>query len=159
MKSLLTAIEAGLVGMACFALLGCASSSTGPQQHRTPLTLQENSSLNDEQIRENADAFAVGASRHQVIAAMGEPNRSNFGEGEDDEVYAFHSDGTKFVNSQIGRVTMAALTINPHSEVRNSPHTAARMTVYHVYYASDGTVEAVRKVAVDDPTAVRDDPE
>ena len=162
MKVVLTAIEAGLVGIFCFGLIGCGASSVPPmpQRHALAITLQENSGLSDEHIRENPNAFAIGNSRHQVIATMGEPNRSNFGEGEDDEIYAFHSDGSKFVNSQVsGRVAMAALTVNPHNSVRPPAHTAAKMTIYHVYYSMDGTVEAVRKVAVDDPTAMRDDPE
>lgn len=162
MKSLLTAVEAGLVGAACLVLVGCASSSTGsaPPQQQLPLTLQENSSLRDEQVRENPKAFAIGTSRHQVIATMGEPNRSNFGDGEDDEVYAFHSDGSKFVNRQISRgVAMAAFTVNPRGRARTSAGSAAQITIYHVYYSSEGTVEAVRKIAIDDPTAVREDHE
>jgi hypothetical protein len=161
MKSILTALAAGLLSCVCLGFAGCVASATGsaPAPHKRPLTLQENSSVRDDQVREDPAAFAIGASRHQVIATMGEPNRSNFGEGEDDEVYAFHSDGSKLVNSRAGHRAIAPLAINPHFGMVSDPVTATKMTVYHVYYSSDGTVEAVRKVSVDDPTAVRDYPE
>lgn len=118
-------------------------------QNTFSLSGQEQSvTFKNESIHYNSDVLKVGAPQAQVEAAFGDPNASRTTDsGLVEDVYAFNPDGSKFVNPQThaSNIALAFFTMGTSVAVRQARiHlTEEKLTLYHVIYAPDDTIQSV----------------
>lgn len=116
---------------------------------RFSLAGQEQSfTFKNESIHYNATVLQVGSPRPQVVAAYGEPNASQTNaNGLAEDVYAFNPDGSKFVNpqTQARNIAAAIFTAGTSVAIRQARihMTEEKLTLYHVIYGPDNTVQSV----------------
>jgi len=136
-----------------------SSSRFDPAQRLSPTAFEQNATMKDSSVHEDPSLFKVGVSRDKITAAFGTPDKitaasgtpnqiSNQG-GQEEDVYEFNPDGSKFVkpktyarNIAAGVFTGGIATVVHRARIH---HTERQLTVYHLTYGSDGTVQSVRK--------------
>jgi hypothetical protein len=116
---------------------------------RFSLQDQEQSfTFKNESIHFNPQILQIGTPRQQVIAAYGEPNASQTTKsGLAEDVYAFNPGGSKFVNpqTQARNIAAAIFTAGTSVAVRQARihMTEQKLTLYHVIYGLDNTIQKV----------------
>jgi hypothetical protein len=102
--------------------------------------------MKDSSVHEDPSLPKVGVSRDKIIAAFGTPNRINNESGQEQDVYEFNPDGSKFVkpktyarNIAAGVFTGGIATVVHQARIH---HTEQQLTVYHLTYE---TVQSVQK--------------
>jgi hypothetical protein len=105
--------------------------------------------MKDSSVHEDPSLLKVGVSRDKITATFGTPNQINNQGGQEQDVYEFNPDGSKFVkpktyehNIAAGVFTGGIATVVHQARIH---HTEQRLTVYHLTCGSDGTVQSVRK--------------
>ena len=105
--------------------------------------------MKDSSVHEDPSLLKVGASRDKIIAAFGTPNQINNEGGQEQDVYEFNPDGSKFVkpktyarNIAAGVFTGGIATVVHQARIH---HTEQQLTVYHLTYGPDETVQSVQK--------------
>lgn len=109
--------------------------------------LPESISNKDPSIHYDAAILAPGTSRERVHAAFGAPNGTQ-GEGAAlEEVYAFHSDGAKFVEPRVtgGTIAAAVFTGGMSLAVRKARSSIQenQLTIYRVHYDGASKIKSV----------------
>ncbi|MGA2411670.1 MAG: hypothetical protein ABSG46_14955 [Candidatus Binataceae bacterium] len=118
------------------------------QNNLSPASQEESITFKDESIHYNPDVLKIGTPQAQVEAAFGDPNSSRTTDaGLIEDVYAFNPDGSKFVNPQTHarNIALAFFTAGASVAVRQARiHlTEQKLTLYHVIYAPDDTIQSV----------------
>ena len=125
------------------------ASRFDPAQRLSPTAFEQNATMKNTSVHEDPGLLKVGVPRSKIIAAFGTPNViDNQGEQEED-VYEFNPDGSKFVKPKIyprniaaGVFTHGIATVVHQARIH---HTEEQLTIYRLTYGPDGTVRSVRK--------------
>jgi hypothetical protein len=120
-----------------------------PGQRLSPTTFEQNATMKDTSVHEDPNLLRAGISRSEIIAAFGTPNQIVNQGGLEEDVYEFNPDGSKFVKPKIyarniaaGVFTHGIATVVHQARIH---HTEEQLTIYHLTYGADGTVQSVRK--------------
>jgi hypothetical protein len=126
-----------------------SSSRFDPAQRLSPTAFEQNASMKDSSVHEDPSLLKVGVSRDQIIAAFGTPNQINNEGGQEQDVYEFNPDGSKFVepktyarNIAAGVFTGGLATVVHQARIH---HTEQQLTLNHLTYGPDGIVQSVQK--------------
>jgi hypothetical protein len=126
-----------------------SSSRLDPAQRLSPTAFEQNATMKDSSVHEDPSLLKVGVSRDKIIAAFGTPNQISNEGGQEQDVYEFNPDGSKFVkpktyarNIAAGVFTGGIATVVHQAGIH---HTEQQLTVYHLAYGPDGTVLSVQK--------------
>jgi hypothetical protein len=126
-----------------------SSSRFDPAQRLSPTAFEQNATMKDSSVREDPSLLKIGVPRDKITAAFGTPNQISNQGGQEQDVYEFNPDGSKFVkpktyarNIAAGVFTGGIATVVHQARIH---HTEQQLTVYHLTYGPDGTVQAVRK--------------
>jgi hypothetical protein len=116
----------------------------------TPKALLQSVTMKNSGVHYDAEVLKPGESRSQIQATFGEPNATRTTDsGQNEDIYAFNPDGTKFVNPQVRprNLALAFFTRGMSLAVRQARLKLAesKLKLYHVSYSSDGIVESVRE--------------
>src|SRR6516165_10652992 len=74
-----------------------SSSRFDPAQRLSPSAFEQNATMKDSSVHEDPSLLKVGVSRDKIIAAFGTPNQITNEGGQEQDVYEFNPDGSKFV--------------------------------------------------------------
>jgi hypothetical protein len=115
-----------------------------------PSGMAQSVTLKDTSVHYDPAVLRVGTPRSRVQAAFGAANASETTPtGQIEDVYAFNPDGTKFADPQIRprNIALAVFSMGTSIAVRQARLAMAerKLTLYHVSYGSDGTVQSVRE--------------
>jgi hypothetical protein len=122
---------------------------TTPGTSFTPTSEMQSVTLKDTSIHYDPSVMRPGVDRSEVHASFGEPNSTESLEtGQNEDIYAFYPDGTKFVDPTVRprNIALGVFTAGASVAVRQLRlHQAEKqLTLYHVIYDSEGTVASVR---------------
>jgi hypothetical protein len=155
-----------LLALAIIALTGCLASrlqsmqSQGtdaqssasrfdPAQRLSPTAFEQNATMKDTAVHEDPNLLKVGVPRGRIIAAFGTPNQISNQGGQEEDVYEFNPDGSKFVKPKVyarniaaGVFTGGIATVVHQARIHE---TEQQLTVYHLTYGPDGAVNSVQK--------------
>jgi outer membrane protein assembly factor BamE (lipoprotein component of BamABCDE complex) len=151
-----------LLVLAMIALAGCMasrmqsqgtdsplSSRFDPAQRLSPIAFVQNATMKDSSVHEDPSLLRVGMSRDKITAAFGTPNQINHQGGQEQDVYEFNPDGSKFVkpktyarNIAAGVFTHGMATVVHQARIH---YAEQQLTVYHLTYGPDGTVQSIQK--------------
>jgi len=133
-----------------------SSSRFDPAQRLSPTAFEQNATMKDSSVHEDPSLLKVGVRRDDVIAALGTPNQITHQGGQEQDVYEFNPDGSKFVkpktyarNIAAGVFTGGIATVVHQARIH---HTEQQLTVYHLTYGPDGIVQSVQKESRRDTT-------
>jgi hypothetical protein len=105
--------------------------------------------MKDTSVHEDPRLLRAGVPRSEIVAAFGTPNQMSNEGGQEEDVYEFNPDGSKFVRPKIHARNIAAgvFTHGIATAVHQARihHTEEQLTIYHLTYGPDGTVGSVRK--------------
>ena len=120
-----------------------------PQQRLSPTAFEQNATMKDTSVHEDPHLLKPGVPRSEIVAAFGTPNQINNRGEQEEDVYEFNPDGSKFVKPKIYPRNIAAgvFTHGIATAVHQARihYTEKQLTVYHLTYGPDGTVKSVRK--------------
>jgi len=126
-----------------------SSSRFDPAQRLSPTAFEQNATMKDSSVHEDPSLLKAGVSRDKIIAAFGTPNQISNEGGQEQDVYEFNPDGSKFVkpktyarNITAGVFTGGIATVVHQARIH---HTEQQLTVYHLTYGPDETVQSVQK--------------
>src|SRR5258707_3209253 len=126
-----------------------SSSRFDPAQRLSPTAFEQNATMKDSSVHEDPSLLKVGVSRDKIIAAFGTPNQISNEGGQEQDVYAFNPDGSKFVkpktyarNIAAGAFTGGSATVVHQARIH---HTEQQLKVYRLTYGPDGMVQSVQK--------------
>ena len=78
-----------------------SASRFDPAQRLSPTAFEQNATMKDTSVHEDPSLLKVGASRNKITAAYGTPNQIRNQGGQEQDVYEFNPDGSKFVKPKI----------------------------------------------------------
>ena len=123
------------------------SSRFDPTQRLSPTAFEQNATMKDSSVHEDPSLLRIGVPRNKIIAAFGIPNQIAQQGGQEQEVYEFNPDGSKFVkpktytrNIAAGVVTGGIATVVHQARIH---HNELQLTVYRHSYGPDGLVQSV----------------
>jgi hypothetical protein len=126
-----------------------SSSRFDPAQRLSPTAFEQNATMKDISVREDPSLLKVGVSHDKITAAFGTPNKISNQGGQEEDVYEFNPDGSKFVkpktyarNIAAGVFTGGIATVVHQARIHE---TERQLTVYHLTYGPDRTVQSVQK--------------
>jgi hypothetical protein len=126
-----------------------SASRFDPAQRLSPTAFEQNATMKDTSVHEDPSLLKVGVPRSKITAAFGTPNQISNQGGQEQDVYEFNPDGSKFVKPKVyarniaaGVFTGGIATVVHQARIH---HTEQQLTVYHLTYGPDGTVHSVRK--------------
>jgi hypothetical protein len=126
-----------------------SSSRFDPAQRLSPTAFEQNATMKDSAVHEDPGLLRVGVSRDKITAAFGTPNQISNQGGQEQDVYEFNPDGSKFVkpktyarNIAAGVFTGGIATVVHQVRIH---HTEQQLTVYHLTYGPDDIVQSVQK--------------
>jgi hypothetical protein len=112
--------------------------------------------MKDTSVHEDPSLLKAGVPRSKIVATFGTPNQIASNGGQEEDVYEFNPDGSKFVKPKIyprniaaGVFTGGIATVVHQARIH---HTEEQLTIYHLTYGPDGTVQSVRKESRRDAT-------
>jgi hypothetical protein len=136
-----------------------SSSRFDPAQRLSPTAFAQNATMKDTSVHEDPNLLKVGVARSAIVAAFGTPNQINHQGGQEEDVYEFNPDGSKFVKPKVYARNIAAGVftggIATVAHQARSHETEQQLTVYHLTYGADGTVAAVEKESRSEPAFAR----
>src|SRR5260370_41159375 len=125
----------------------------------SPTALEQNATMKDSSVHEAPSLLKVGVSREKIIAGFGTPNQITNEGGQEQDVYEFNPDGSKFVkpktyarNIAAGGFTGGIATVVHQARIH---HTEQQLTVYHLTYGPDETVQPVQQESRSDASYER----
>jgi hypothetical protein len=134
---------------------GFDSSRFNPADRLSPTKFEQNATMKDTSVHEDASVMHIGASRDQIAATFGPPNETSNQGGIVQDVYEFNPDGSKFVKPKVyarniaaGVFTGGIATVVHQARIHE---TEQKLTVYRLTYGPDGTVQSVQKESRDQP--------
>jgi hypothetical protein len=120
-----------------------------PEQRLSPSAFEQNATMEDTSVHEDPNLLKAGVPRGDIVAAFGTPNQIDTRGLQEEDVYEFNPDGSKFVKPKIyarniaaGFFTHGISTVVHQARIH---HTEEQLTIYHLAYGPDGTVQSVRK--------------
>jgi hypothetical protein len=126
-----------------------SASRFDPAQRLSPTAFEQNATMKDTSVHEDSNLLKVGVPRDRIIAAFGAPNQIINQGGQEEDVYEFNPDGSKFVKPKVyarniaaGVFTGGIATVAHQARIH---HAEQQLTVYHLTYGADGTVNSVHK--------------
>jgi hypothetical protein len=142
-----------------FVMAGCLASrlqSQGPDSSRfdpaqrlSPTAFEQNATMKDTSVHEDPNLLRAGIPRDRIAAAFGPPNETSNQGRVIQDVYEFNPDGSKFVKPKIyarniaaGVFTGGIATVAHQARIHETEN---KLTVYHLTYGPDGTVQSVQK--------------
>lgn len=139
-----------VVLVSMLAIASCARfQPTTPSMDLSPTSEEQSVTMKDTSIHFDPSVMRPGIARSEVLQSFGEPNSTDsLKTGQDEDVYAFYPDGTKFVNPTVRprNVALGFFTAGMSVAVRQLRlHQAeSKLTLYHVIYDSNGTIASVK---------------
>ncbi len=128
---------------------GIDSSRFDPAQRLSPTAFEQNATMKDTSVHEDPNLLQAGIARDRIAAAFGPPNETSNQGGVIQDVYEFNPDGSKFVKPKIyarniaaGVFTGGLATVAHQARIHE---TEKQLTVYHLTYGADGSVQSVQK--------------
>jgi hypothetical protein len=128
-----------------------------PEQRLSPTAFEQNATMKDTSVHEDPKLLKVGVPRSEIIAAFGNPNQIGIQGGQEEDVYEFNPDGSKFVKPKVYARNIAAsvftggiATVVHQARIH---HAEEQLTIYHLSYGPDGTVQSVREESGRDATS------
>lgn len=125
------------------------SSRFDPAQRLSPTAFEQNATMKDTSVQEDPSLMHIGATRDQIEGAFGKPNETSNQGGQEQVVYEFNPDGSKFVKPKVyarniaaGVFTGGIATVVHQARIHE---TEQQLTVYRLTYGPDGTVQSVQK--------------
>jgi hypothetical protein len=125
------------------------SSRFDPAQRLSPTAFVQNATMKDTSVHEDPKLLKVGVSRDRIAETFGTPNETSNKGGQLHDLYEFNADGSKFVKPKIyarniaaGVFTGGVATIVHQGRIH---YAEQHLTVYHLTYGPDGTVQSVQK--------------
>jgi hypothetical protein len=122
-----------------------------PAQRLSPTAFEQNATMKDTSVHEDSSLLKAGVPRSKIIAAFGTPNQIGSQGGQEEDDYEFNPDGSKFVKPTIyarniaaGVFTHGIATVVHQARIH---HTEEHLTIYHLNYGPDGTVQSIRGIA------------
>src|SRR5260370_41147267 len=103
-----TILLAGCIASRIAESEGMDSSRFDPAQRLSPTAFEQNATMKDTSVHEDPNLLKVGVSRDKIIAAFGTPNQINNQSGQEEDVYEFNPDGSKFVKPKTYARNIAA---------------------------------------------------
>ena len=79
-----------------------------PEQRLSPSAFVQNATMKDTSVHEDPSLFRAGVPRSEIVAAFGTPNQMSNRGGQEEDVYEFNPDGSKFVKPKIYPRNIAA---------------------------------------------------
>jgi hypothetical protein len=132
-----------------------SASRFDPAQRLSPTVFEQNATMKDTSVHEDPNLLKVGVPRDRIIAALGTPNQIINQGGQEEDVYEFNPDGSKFVKPKVyarniaaGVFTGGIATVVHQARIHQ---TEQQLTVYHLTYGPDGTVNSVHKESHSEP--------
>jgi hypothetical protein len=126
-----------------------SSSRFDPAQRLSPTAFEQNATMKDTSVHEDPSLLRVGVPRDKITAAFGTPNQISNQGGQEQDIYEFNPDGSKFVkpktyarNIAAGVFTGGIATVVHQARIHQ---TERRLTVYYLTYGPDGTLQSVQK--------------
>jgi hypothetical protein len=126
-----------------------SASRFDPAQRLSPTAFEQNATMKDTSVHEDPNLLKVGVPRDRIIAAFGTPNQIINQGGNEEDVYEFNPDGSKFVKPKVyarniaaGVFTGGIATVVHQARIHE---TEQQLTVYHLSYGPDGNVQSVQK--------------
>jgi hypothetical protein len=126
-----------------------SASRFDPAQRVNPTAFEQNATMKDTSVHEDPNLLKVGVPRDRIIAAFGTPNQISNTSGNEEDVYEFNPDGSKFVKPKVyarniaaGVFTGGIATVVHQARIHQ---TEQQLTVYHLTYGPDDTVQSVQK--------------
>ena len=120
-----------------------------PEQRLSPTAFVQNATMKDTSVHEDPSLLKAGVPRADIVGAFGTPNQISNQGGQEEDVYEFNPDGSKFVKPKIyprniaaGVFTGGIATVVHQARIH---HTEEQLTIYHLTYGPAGTVQAVRR--------------
>jgi hypothetical protein len=105
--------------------------------------------MKDTSVHEDPSLLRVGVPRDKITAAFGTPNQISNQGGQEQDIYEFTPDGSKFVkpktyarNIAAGVFTGGIATVVHQARIHQ---TERQLTVYYLTYGPDGSLQSVRK--------------
>jgi len=130
-----------------------------PGQRLSPTAFEQNATMKDTSVHEDPSLLKAGVPRSKIIATFGTPNQIASKGGQKEDVYEFNPDGSKFVKPKIyprniaaGVFTHGIATVVHQARIH---HTEEQLTIYHLTYGPDGTVQSVQKESRHDASSDR----
>jgi hypothetical protein len=131
-----------------------SSSRFDPEQRFSPTAFEQNATMKDSSVHENPTLLQVGVSRDKIVSAFGPPNQITTENGQEEDVYEFNPDGSKFVKPKIyarniaaGVFTGGIATVVHQARIHE---TEQKLTVYRLTYDPEGLVQSVKKESRND---------
>jgi hypothetical protein len=126
-----------------------SSSRFDLSQRLSPTAFEQNATMKDTSVHEDPNLLKVGVSRDKITAAFGTPNQITNQGGWEQDVYEFNPEGSKFVKPKVYARNIAAgvfsggiATVVHQARIHE---TEQQLTVYHLTYVPDVTVQSVQK--------------
>jgi hypothetical protein len=126
-----------------------SSSRFDPAQRLSPTAFEQNATMKDTSVHEDPSLLRVGVPRDKITAAFGTPNQISNQGGQEQDIYEFNPDGSKFVkpktyarNIAAGVFTGGIATVVHQARIHQ---TERQLTVYYLTYGPDGTLQSVQK--------------
>jgi hypothetical protein len=126
-----------------------SSSRFDPAQRLSPTAFEQNATMKDTSVHEDPSLLQVGVPRDKIVSAFGTPNQITTKDGQQEDVYEFNPDGSKFVKPKVYARNIAAgvftggfATVVHQARIHE---TEQKLTVYHLTYGPDGVVQSVKK--------------
>jgi hypothetical protein len=120
-----------------------------PAQRLSPTGFEQNATMKDTSVHEDPTLMQPGVPRDRIVAAFGRPNEIKAQGGQEQDTYEFNPDGSKFVKPKVyprniaaGVFTGGIATVVHQARIHE---TEKQLTVYHLTYGPDGTVQSVQK--------------
>src|SRR5260370_15845775 len=124
-----------------------SASRFDPAQRLSATAFEQNATMKDTSAHEDPNLLKVGVPRDRIIAAFGTPNQIINQGGQEEEVYEFNPDGSKFVKPKVyarniaaGGFTGGIATRGPQARIHEA---AQHPTVHHLTFGSEGTIKSV----------------
>jgi hypothetical protein len=134
-----------------------SSSRFDLKERLSPTAFEQNATMKDTSVHEDPSLLRAGVPRSKIIAAFGTPNQIGRQSGQEEDVYEFNPDGSKFVKPKIyarniaaGVFTHGVATVVHQARIH---HAEEQLTIYHLTYGLDGTVQSVRKESRSDASS------
>jgi hypothetical protein len=148
-----------LTGLTILVIAGLSHAQAGPAPGGGLLggavgsrlqNLRNRMTNKDPSIQYNPSVLTPGTPRSQVMAAFGQPNGTQIVNGEQDDIYAFFPDGSKYVDPQItaGTIAAAVFTGGMSLAAKAAKNTIQQnqLTLYRVHYDSNQNIKSVKVI-------------
>jgi hypothetical protein len=96
-------------------------SRFAPEQRLSPTAFEQNATMKDTSVHEDPSLLKAGVPRSKIIEAFGTPNQTGNQGGQEEDVYEFNADGSKFVKPKIYPRNIGGWNVHSWNRDRRAP--------------------------------------